>query len=83
MPYNIENDRWGSLEKNKTYTGLIGEAVARKATFYIGDLHYISYLLKFFELSIPYNTECLTFLTPESLTDNSWKLLILPFKYDH
>ncbi|KAL2721084.1 ionotropic receptor 40a-like [Vespula maculifrons] len=80
MPYNIENDRWGALDKNETYTGLIGEAIARKATFYIGDLHYTSYLLKFFELSIPYNTECLTFLTPESLTDNSWKLLILPFK---
>ncbi|XP_035734845.1 uncharacterized protein LOC118447232 [Vespa mandarinia] len=80
MPYNIENDRWGALEKNETYTGLIGEALARKATFYIGDLYYTSYLLKFFELSIPYNTECLTFLTPESLTDNSWKLLILPFK---
>ncbi|KAI4495234.1 hypothetical protein M0804_001435, partial [Polistes exclamans] len=80
MPYNIADDRWGALEKNGTYTGLIGEAIARKATFYIGDLHYTSYLLKFFELSIPYNTECLTFLTPESLTDNSWKLLILPFK---
>ncbi|XP_015174946.1 PREDICTED: uncharacterized protein LOC107065607 [Polistes dominula] len=80
MPYNIAVERWGTLEKNGTYTGLIGEAIARKATFYIGDLHYTSYLLKFFELSIPYNTECLTFLTPESLTDNSWKLLILPFK---
>lgn len=31
------------------------------------------------DLSIPYTTECLTFLTPESLTDNSWKTLILPF----
>ncbi|KAL2720880.1 ionotropic receptor 40a-like [Vespula squamosa] len=80
MPYNIDNDRWGALEKNGTYTGLIGEAVARRAAFYIGDLHYTSYLLQFFELSIPYNTECLTFLTSESLTDNSWKLLILPFK---
>ncbi|KAI4499966.1 hypothetical protein M0802_004836 [Mischocyttarus mexicanus] len=80
MPYNIADERWGALEKNGTFTGLIGEAIARRATFYIGDLHYTSYLLKFFELSIPYNTECLTFLTPESLTDNSWKLLILPFK---
>ncbi|KAK2586249.1 hypothetical protein KPH14_001505 [Odynerus spinipes] len=80
MPYNIGAERWGTKGKNGTYTGLIGEAVARKATFFIGDLHYTSYLLKFFELSIPYNTECLTFLTPESLTENSWKLLILPFK---
>lgn len=31
------------------------------------------------DLSIPYTSQCLTFLTPEALTDNSWKTLILPF----
>lgn len=31
------------------------------------------------DLSIPYNTECLTFITPEVLSDNSWKTLISPF----
>lgn len=31
------------------------------------------------DLTIPYNTECLTFLTPEAVSDNSWKTLILPF----
>lgn len=30
-------------------------------------------------MSIPYTSQCLTFLTPEALTDNSWKTLILPF----
>lgn len=31
------------------------------------------------DLSIPYSSQCLTFLTPESLTDNSWQTLVLPF----
>lgn len=31
------------------------------------------------DLTIPYNSECLTFLTPEAVSDNSWKTLILPF----
>lgn len=31
------------------------------------------------DLSIPYTSQCLTFLTPEALTDNSWQTLILPF----
>lgn len=35
--------------------------------------------LDIMDLSIPYNTECLTFITPEVLSDNSWKTLIAPF----
>ncbi|KAL0099819.1 hypothetical protein PUN28_019910 [Cardiocondyla obscurior] len=80
MPPNIMNERWGSEADNDTYTGLLGEAVAEKADFFLGDLHYTLHHLNYFDLSTPYNTECLTFLTPEALTDNSWKLLILPFR---
>ncbi|XP_053986684.1 ionotropic receptor 21a-like isoform X1 [Hylaeus volcanicus] len=80
MPYNIASEKWGVKGDNQTYTGLIGEAVERNAAFYLGDLHYTLHHLNYFDLTIPYNTECLTFLTPESLTENSWKLLILPFK---
>lgn len=45
----------------------------------MADLHYTLYHLEIMDLSIPYNTECLTFLTPESTSDNSWQTLILPF----
>lgn len=31
------------------------------------------------ELSLQHSVECLTFLTPESSTDNSWQTFILPF----
>ncbi|XP_029043114.2 ionotropic receptor 21a-like isoform X2 [Osmia bicornis bicornis] len=80
MPYNIVSEKWGIEGENQTYTGLVNEAVRGKAAFYLGDLHYTLRHLNYFDLTIPYNTECLTFLTPESLTENSWKLLILPFK---
>ncbi|XP_071627785.1 ionotropic receptor 21a isoform X1 [Temnothorax longispinosus] len=83
MPANIEKERWGRWGHegdNDSYTGLIGEAIAENADFFLGDLHYTLYHLNYFDLSTPYNTECLTFLTPEALTDNSWKLLILPFR---
>ncbi|XP_050445831.1 ionotropic receptor 21a-like isoform X2 [Cataglyphis hispanica] len=80
MPFNIADDKWGKAGNNDSYTGLLGEAIAGKADFFLGDLHYTIHNLNYFDLSTPYNTECLTFLTPESLTDNSWKLLILPFR---
>lgn len=47
----------------------------------LGDLYYTPYHLEIMDLSIPYTAQCLTFLTPESLTDNSWQTLILPFRY--
>nr|XP_012224227.1 PREDICTED: glutamate receptor 1-like [Linepithema humile] len=80
MPYNIKNEKWGKAGDNDSYTGLLGEAIAGKADFFLGDLHYTLHHLNHLDLSAPYNTECLTFLTPEALTDNSWKLLILPFR---
>ncbi|XP_039308034.1 ionotropic receptor 21a isoform X1 [Solenopsis invicta] len=80
MPINIANERWGKVGDNDSYTGLLGEAVAENADFFLGDLYYTLQHLNYFDLSTPYNTECLTFLTPEALTDNSWKLLILPFR---
>ncbi|XP_020719993.1 ionotropic receptor 21a-like isoform X3 [Bombus affinis] len=81
MPDNITLEKWGINEDNQTHVGLVGEAIQGKAAFYLGDLHYTLHHLNYFDLTIPYNTECLTFLTPESLTKNSWKLLILPFKF--
>lgn len=81
MPSNIANERWGTVGDNDSYTGLLGEAVAENADFFLGDLHYTLNNLNYFDLSTPYISECLTFLTPEALTDNSWKLLILPFGY--
>ncbi|XP_016906358.1 ionotropic receptor 21a isoform X1 [Apis cerana] len=66
---------------NQTDTGLISKAIEQNAAFYLGDLHYTLQNLNYLDLTIPYNIECLTFLTPESLTENSWKLLILPFKF--
>ncbi|XP_060814631.1 ionotropic receptor 21a-like isoform X2 [Bombus pascuorum] len=81
MPDNITLEKWGINEDNQTHVGLVGEAIQGKAAFYLGDLHYTLHHLNYFDLTTPYNTECLTFLTPESLTKNSWKLLILPFKF--
>ncbi|KAI4462234.1 ionotropic receptor 20a-related [Holotrichia oblita] len=73
-------DFWGRKQSGGKYTGLIGEMVGNNADIALGDLYYTSYLLELMDLTVPYNTECLTFLTPESLSDNSWKTLILPFK---
>lgn len=47
----------------------------------LGDLYYIPYFLDVMDLSIPYTAQCLTFLTPEALTDNSWQTLVLPFRH--
>ncbi|GJQ83352.1 hypothetical protein Trydic_g18137 [Trypoxylus dichotomus] len=73
-------DFWGRKQSGGTYSGLIGEMIDNDAAVALGDLYYTSYVLELMDLSVPYNTECLTFLTPESLTDNSWKTLVLPFK---
>ncbi|KAK4875403.1 hypothetical protein RN001_011825 [Aquatica leii] len=76
---NADIELWGTKLPDGEYTGLIGEMVNNNADIALGDLHYTLYFLKIIDLSIPYNTECLTFLTPESLTNNSWKTLVLPF----
>ncbi|KAF5308719.1 hypothetical protein FQR65_LT06080 [Abscondita terminalis] len=77
---NADLELWGEELSNGEYTGVIREIVNNSADIALGDLHYTQYFLKHMDLSIPYNTECLTFLTPESLTNNSWKTLILPFR---
>ena len=79
-PPDVEIARWGKSGENNSFDGLLGEAVAGNAAFFLGDLHYTLRHNLLLDLSFPYNTECLTFLTPEALTDNSWKLLIVPFK---
>lgn len=45
----------------------------------LGDMHNSPLNLQIMDLSIPYEVECLTFITPEFLSDNSWKTLISPF----
>lgn len=79
-PHNAEKELWGGKAATGRYTGLIGEMVNSQADIALGDLYYVPFVLNLMDLSVPYNTECLTFLTPESLSDNSWKTLILPFK---
>lgn len=76
---NADEELWGKKEISGKYSGLIGEMINAEADIALGDLYYIPYILELMDLTIPYNTECLTFLTPESLTDNSWNTLILPF----
>ncbi|CAH1154078.1 unnamed protein product, partial [Phaedon cochleariae] len=78
-PENADTEMWGQKMVGGLYTGLIGEIVSTKADIALADLYYTSYILDVMDLSVPYNTECLTFITPESLNDNSWKTLILPF----
>ncbi|KAL1398230.1 hypothetical protein pipiens_009134 [Culex pipiens pipiens] len=72
-------EKWGTIMEDDNSTGLLGDMNEGRADFALADLHYTLYHLAIMDLSIPYNTECLTFLTPEALTDNSWTTLILPF----
>ncbi|XP_017080297.1 uncharacterized protein LOC108114054 isoform X2 [Drosophila eugracilis] len=75
---NSNPDGYG---QNETYIDsmLIDEVAAHNARFAIGDLHQFQVYLQFVELSLPHDFECLTFLTPEASTDNSWQTFILPF----
>ncbi|KAK0079871.1 hypothetical protein PV325_000717 [Microctonus aethiopoides] len=77
---NIDIDKWDESDENGSHSGLLGETMETNADFFLGDFHYTLRNHQIFELSYPYNTECLTFITPESLTQNSWMLLIIPFK---
>lgn len=76
---NAEVEKWGERYENNTFTGLLGEMDAAMADFALADLYHTQYHLEVLDLSIPYMVECLTFLTPEATTDNSWLTLILPF----
>lgn len=75
-----ESELWGTKSDNGEYSGLFGEMVESKADIALGNLYYTQQVLDLMDLTIPYHTECITFLTPESLTDNSWKTLLLPFQ---
>ncbi|CAG4913336.1 unnamed protein product [Colias eurytheme] len=77
---NAELHKWGEKQANGSFSGLLGEIVNGKADLALGNLQYTPYHLDLTDLSIPYTSQCWTFLTPEALTDNSWKTLILPFK---
>lgn len=79
-PENANTELWGRRQSNRKYSGLFGEMIKNEADIALGDLYYTPFILKLMDLSIPYYTQCLTFLTPEALSDNSWKTLILPFK---
>lgn len=79
-PQNSDSEKWGRPQLNGSYSGLLGEIEMGRADLGLGDLHYTPYHLKLIDLSLPYITQCLTFLTPESETDNSWQTLVLPFQ---
>lgn len=78
-PVDAESEKWGRRIEDANFTGLLGEMDSTRADIALGDLHYTMFNLDIMDLSIPYNSECLTFITPELLSDNSWKTLILPF----
>lgn len=80
QPANAQAHKWGQKQTNGSYSGLLGEMVHGKADLALGNLQYTPYHLELTDLSNPYTSQCWTFLTPEALTDNSWKTLILPFK---
>ncbi|XP_063822067.1 glutamate receptor ionotropic, kainate glr-3 [Ostrinia nubilalis] len=79
-PQNADLHKWGEIQPNGTFSGLLGEMVSGKADLALGNLQYSPYHLELTDLSNPYTSQCFTFITPEALSDNSWKTLILPFK---
>lgn len=81
QPINSHIHKWGERGSNGSFSGLLGEVDSGRADVALGNLQYTPYHLELSDLSNPYTSQCWTFLTPEALTDNSWKTLILPFKY--
>lgn len=79
-PRNALETKWGKKSTEGKYDGLLGEMMTYSADVALGDLQNIKQNMQIMDLTIPYNIECLTFLTPVALTDNSWMTLILPFK---
>ncbi|KOB69888.1 putative chemosensory ionotropic receptor IR68a, partial [Operophtera brumata] len=79
QPPNADLHKWGGKQPNGSFSGLLGEMVSGRADVALGNLQYNPYHLELTDLSIPYTSQCWTFVTPEALTDNSWKTLILPF----
>lgn len=76
---DAETEKWGRKVGGRNFTGLLREVDEARADIALGDLHYTTLNLDVMDLTIPYNVECLTFITPELLSDNTWKTLILPF----
>jgi hypothetical protein len=74
-----EEERWGRKLAGENYTGLLYEMSEARADIAIADLYHTMYHYEVMDFSIPYTIECLTFITPEILGDNSWKVLILPY----
>ncbi|CRL02414.1 CLUMA_CG015147, isoform A [Clunio marinus] len=75
-------EKWGKKVSQAIFSGMLNEMDQSRADIAIADLHYTSFNLDIMDLSLPYNVECLTFITPETLGDNSWKTLILPFSFE-
>lgn len=71
--------KWGEKVGEQNYSGLLGEMDQANADIALGDLHYTMLHLNVMDLSVPYNTKCMTFITPELLSDNSWQTLVSPF----
>jgi hypothetical protein len=80
MNFHPDVEQWGHKQLNGSYSGLLGEVTNGEADVALGNLYYIPYYSEIMDLTIPYTTECLTLLTPESLSDNSWMTFILPFR---
>lgn len=77
---DADHSKWGEKLPNGSYSGLLGELVTGQADIAVGNLQYTTLYHEMTDLSIPYTSQCWTFLTPEAISDNSWKTLILPFK---
>jgi hypothetical protein len=77
-----EREAWGRRKLDGVYTGLLGEIQSGRADFALGNFHYDSYYLKILDLSIPYTSQCFTFLTPEVRREVYWNTLVLPFRTD-
>jgi len=75
-----EFEKWGQKSAGGNFTGLLAEMNEARADIALADLYHTMYNLDVMDLSYPYTIQCLTFITPEILGDNSWKALILPFR---
>lgn len=75
----IVSDYTLSINHRHSLFYILFHQVNGDADIALGDLSYTIYHLELMDLSVPYTSQCLTFLTPEALTDNSWKTLLLPF----
>ncbi|XP_054744500.1 ionotropic receptor 21a [Anastrepha obliqua] len=72
-------EHWGKKLPNGSYSGILGAMANRSARIAIGNLHMFKLYASVMDLSWPHSFECLTFLTPESSQDDSWRTLIQPF----